>query len=168
VLLSLIAVFDWICGNMAVDQAYILYNATTMLSQLETNLFIIFRSQFHLIEVACHVIGIREDVIYLYLDYQKLLPFLPNDIGKDKSEEQRSQLRINVIVDCLLKSLVLNTDRYNPLGWILSVRKGTMLEATVSSNPVDLSKQPNTQSIDVSSVVSTAPPEGMEPFDVYK
>lgn len=150
------------------NEAYVLYNAITMISQIETDLFIIFRAKFQCLEIICHVVGINEDVIHLYLDYQALLPFLPNDIGKDQTEEQRSQKRINTIVDCLLKSLELGSHPMNPLGWCLSIRKDSVLEAIAASTPAHQMQPKRRASIDISTVVLTQPPEGLVPYDISR
>eukprot|EP00981_Chlorochromonas_danica_P010485 scaffold3243_cov173-Ochromonas_danica.AAC.18 len=148
------------------NEAYVLYNAITMISQIETDLFIIFRAKFQCLEIICHVVGINEDVIHLYLDYSALLPFLPNDMGKDQTEEQRSQKRINTIVDCLLKSLELGSHPTNPLGWCLSIRKDSVLEAIAANTPAHQMQPKRRASIDISTVVLTQPPEGLVPYDI--
>lgn len=154
---------------MSVSDAFILYNATTMVSSIETNLFIIFRTKFNCIEVTCHVLGINEDVVTIYLDYQALLPFLPNDVGKDQTEEQRSQKRISAIVDCLLRSLALNSHPVNPLGWCLTIRKDSILESASSNSPlIEQTKPKRRTSIDISTVVLSQPPEGMVPYDTLR
>lgn len=150
------------------SDAYVLYNAITMVSKIETDLFIIFRAKFQCIEVACNVLGINEDVVYVYMDYASLLPFLPNDSGKDQSDEQRSAKRINAIVECLLAALALNSHPINPLTWCLTVRKDSILETALSNTILEQTKPRRRTSIDISTVVLSQPPEGLNPFDVTR
>lgn len=153
---------------MLSSEAFVLYNAITMISSIETNLFLVFHTKFQCIEVACHVLAFNEDIVALYLDYPSLLPFLPNDVGKDQTEEHRSQKRISAIVECLLRSLALNAHPVNPLCWCLTIKKDSILESVLSNNLLEQAKPKRRTSVDISTLVLTSPPEGMVPYDITK
>ena len=102
----------------------VLYNATTMMSEVETNTTIIFWIDYVIVEIICHIAGISNETLYMYIDYKQLLNFIPR-ISNDHENDpvKRGVNRKDAVVSFLLSKVFLDkADGHEKNIWKLSLR----------------------------------------------
>jgi hypothetical protein len=96
----------------------IFYNATTMISNLETNLLMLLWTQPLVLEIICDIIGVMQKTVHLYLDYKLLISCLPKGF-KAVDLEARAIERRGALLTFLLKHLQISESKED--GWTLGL-----------------------------------------------
>lgn len=141
---------------------FLLYNAITMISDLETNLFLFFHKDSLCIEIAGHIQGILEDHVYLYLDFHSLLPILASE--SIVTEDMKGHRKSAIVLAHLLRGLLLMPHPSDPFKWLLTMQPGLFIEGNNAVKYEDHSRQTRRPSL----VLATAlvqKPEALVPFD---
>jgi hypothetical protein len=96
----------------------IFYNATTMISNLETNLLMLLWTQPLVLEIICDVIGVMQKTVHLYLDYKLLISCLPKGFKAVDLEARAIERRASLLT-FLLKHLQISESKED--GWTLGL-----------------------------------------------
>ena len=144
------------------EQMFLLYNSITMISDLETNLFMFFHKDHMCIEIACHVQGIVEDRCYIYLDFKSLLPIIASE--SIVTEDMKGHRKSAIVVAHLLRGLFLTPHPSDPFRLFFSIKPGLIIEGNNAVKYEDHNRQPRRPSLVITTAVMQRP-DTLVPFD---
>ncbi len=110
------------------DHYHVIHDNAHMISELETRLLIIFWSNSMTIEVVCRVLGVKEDMVRMFVDYRSLYVAViaPADLVKMKKSRKAH------ILDFLLVRLALIHDTVDQKKWVLTLRQPKERKPSIS------------------------------------